>query len=417
MADDLDKVFETFLGANPGTTIDEINLGGEPKKAIISPWNDSSLVLLIPEDPSPLAQALNSVQLPQRLSAIYHAESKHLEVIWTAYRLPKQISDITGRRFEFVHLGVSHVCEFRESSKNLMEIARAFQSVSPSETSYRNLSSFRIYSNFSSTSDLDETPFDVPKSFWISNADLKEDDLILLLSHLNFYLSYYDDFSPVCIIHPPANNERVAAKRVRFRHAGFPTVINSKQLEPEVLLFWMASHSGEPVDQFLHSYRIIEHAAFAYVDRETATTVRKVLLSPHALHDPYRSAEKVIHAVRGSSVQDYHKMEHVMCECVDAKMLWEIVEANIEAFSAEQLFDGGLQIKPLVKSVQSKDEFTNSGVRNVCNTARLIRNALSHGKESRSAAVIAPTKDNYERLRPWAALMRRAAGEVIVFNH
>ena len=105
-----------------------------------------------------------------------------------------------------------------------------------------------------------------------------------------------------------------------------------------------------------------------------------------------------------------------MLQSVDPLLLWNEIEKIIENFSQDVVFDGGFELQKLVSGVGSKDEFLNSGLKKFCNLSRKIRNALSHGKEERSAAVITPTRANFEKLRPWSHLMIVAAGEVIAYN-
>jgi hypothetical protein len=408
---------EPFFLNNPGTKLEEVNVGDVTRLAVTMPWGDPSLVLQIPDD-NLLAflDSANSLRLPERLSAVVHVDSGDLEVIWTTYKLNKNNAQLWLRKFDFVFEGKTYSCEFKAASERLLVISESWRSVSPSETSYRNLGSFRAYASARHHLPDPESPFGDPVCFWIRGIDLAEDQLVKFLHHLNFYLGYYDDLSPLVLIHPPKLERSEAGAQVRYRHDSYPSIIAGKEIEQEVLLFWAASHGGEPVDRFLHSYRIVEHAAFFYVDNETAETVRKVLLSPHALDNVHLAADRVIEAVRSSTIQDFAKMEHVMVSCVHPSILWPVVEAYIDFFSKKQTFDGGFELKPLVASINSKEEFMNSGVKNVFHSARLIRNALSHGKESRTASVIAPTKSNHEKLRPWGALMRRAAGEVVLYN-
>jgi hypothetical protein len=408
---------EIFFQNNPGSSLEPLNLGEETRLVVTKPWGDSSLVLEIPTgDYSDFASSLNALKLPERLSAIYHIDSGALEVIWTAYQLNSSNSDLRDRKFDFIHEGKTYPCHFRSASDRLLTLAETWNSVSPSETSYRNLGSFRSYMAVRDHLPDQDSPFGEPTCFWVEGLDLTDDQLVSFLHHLNFYLGYFDDLSPLVVIHPPQFKRNAAGAQIRYRHGNYPATIAAKEIEPEVLHFWAAAHTGGPVDQFLHAYRIIEHAAFFYVDSETTATVRKVLLAPHALDNVHIATDRVIEAVRASAIQDYAKMEHVMVACVAAHLLWPAVEAHIDYFSKPQSFDGGFELKPLVANINSRDEFLNSGVKNVFHAARNVRNALSHGKESRTASVIVPTKSNQEKLRPWALLMRKAAGEVVVYN-
>lgn len=404
-----------FLDANPSSEISQKKLGGSDILAVDKPWGDSSFILQIPEKaPKTLVDALNNVHLPDRLSAIYHNDLKALEVIWTAYALPKTSQEVEGRKFTFRYNGKNYSCKFDEASERVTTLALAVRPIGPTETNYRNLPSFAMRKQ---TDDgKDETRFGTPKSFWIEKITLTGDDLIAFLSTLNFYVGYYDDLSPIVIIHPPSRQKISKLSEVRYPHSKFPKSINAKNIEPEILHFWSASFSAIPSSKFLYSYRIIEHAAFLYVEDKIKHAVKKALMAPHALDDIALVTEKVIASVRTSKIEDYHKFEHVVLGCVEPEKLWDIVETYIDDFTKEIDFDGGFKLSPLVAGNTSKEEFCNSGVRTFCSLSRKIRNALSHGKEDQTAAVIAPTTPNQDRLRPWGLLMARAAGEVILYQ-
>lgn len=141
-----------------------------------------------------------------------------------------------------------------------------------------------------------------------------------------------------------------------------------------------------------------------------------MLLSPHALDNVDEAANQVIAAVRTSKIDDYQKIEHLVLQSVDPKLVWNEIKLNTAFFSKRIVFDGGFELLPLIAGKDSEKEFLNSGIKNFCNVTRKIRNALSHGKEDRSATVITPTSSNYEKLRPWASLMKLAAGEVMVYE-
>ena len=73
-------------------------------------------------------------------------------------------------------------------------------------------------------------------------------------------------------------------------------------------------------------------------------------------------------------------------------------------------------LAPIVKVGWSEADFAVNGIATFSTAVRNIRNALSHGRDQRTTAVIAPTTHNFERLQPWTALMSVAAGEVMVYK-
>jgi hypothetical protein len=407
-----------FLEGNPKATIAPVSFSGKEFIAVTKPWGDTSLVLDLTSETDLLIPALNDVLLPERLSGIFHKDTQSLEILWTAFKLSENTTPIFGREFQFRYGGTDHHCTFKEASERAQIIAASSRPIAQSDTNYRNLPSFAMYRKAEASEKIGEdSVYGTPASFWISDAPTSEDELIQFLYHLNFYMSYYDSMSPIAIIHPPLIPKTPESADIRYRAEGaFPNSILSRSLDSEVLLFWSACLTGDPANRFLYAYRIVEHSAFYWIDSIHKASVRKILMSPHALDDIASATEKVIAAVKSSRIEDYHRIEQVVLDCADAGAMWDIVEAYIDVFSTKHIFEGGFELSPLVESVDSKKEFMNSGIRQFCNLTRKIRNALSHGKEERSAAVIAPTRFNQERLRPYAALMARVAGDVLTFQ-
>ncbi len=413
----IQKALEPFLNNNPKVKLEKIVIGDDEVIVAKSPWGDASLVLVVPDDFISFSKLVESIILPERLSAIFHKETNSLEVIWTAFKLTKQTEELKDRTFTFRYSGKSYKCEFSKSSDVLLELAKAARPVGPTSTGYRNIQSFSSYTKYlDNSSEEHGSRYDSPRCFWIHNIKLSEDDLLEFLRNLNFYMTYYDSQTPYVIIHPPADTEKPTKKESRYRLKKFPKKIISKPIERDILHFWAASEVGEPASQFLYGYRIIEHAAFSYIENKHKVAVKRILRTPHAFDNIDDIVADVILAVKASKLEKRQKFQHIVCGCVDPSSIWEIVEIYMDSFSSEQKFDGGFLLKPLVASKSSGMEFCNSGLISFCNMATDIRNALSHGKESKSAAVISPTKENQSRLIPWAVLMKRVAGEVILYK-
>lgn len=129
----------TFLANNPASTVEVIQIATE-FVAVKAPWGDRSMALQVSGDD--LIDALNNVQLPERYTAIWHVDSKLLEVIFTPYPIPSEIAD---RAFAFKHNNLNCECSFGDSSERLLLIADNFRPIGASATSFRNLPAFRQY--------------------------------------------------------------------------------------------------------------------------------------------------------------------------------------------------------------------------------------------------------------------------------
>jgi hypothetical protein len=176
-----------FFELNPYSTISELEAGEGLE--IVKPWGDTSLSIIITEDFEATAKTLNSIKLPERFSAIWHEDEKKIEVVWTALKLPNSQKEIDGRSFTFSHMGNEHSCKFGKSSERLLKLAKVIQPVTISDTNHRNMLSLAAFV------DEDEGAghmLDYPRSFWIDNVSWDEAVIVDTISHLNFYMRYYD---------------------------------------------------------------------------------------------------------------------------------------------------------------------------------------------------------------------------------
>ena len=211
--------FGPFLRANPASSIEEPKEPGGHIR-IEKPWGDRSIAIFIPDDDDALAEALNSVILPERLVAIWHADMDSLEVIWTAIRLSRSLKEIDGRAFEYTFKKTTHKCHFGPSSERLVEIARHTLPQESSDTNHRNMNTFYAYATMSEE-ERRAVGVDLPRSFWISDVKWEESSVTTFLKNLNFFLSYYDDMSPTVVILDPIESENTR-RRLRYIHVGSP---------------------------------------------------------------------------------------------------------------------------------------------------------------------------------------------------
>ena len=133
-----------FLDRNPTAQLAKIRNAetDEERVGITRPWDDSSIQILMPDDPGELVSALNAVFLPLRLSAIYHVDLRQLEVAWSAFPIRPSASDVDGRRFVFKFNNIDYECRFGESSERLITIA------SETQIKVSRIQTFVIYFHF-----------------------------------------------------------------------------------------------------------------------------------------------------------------------------------------------------------------------------------------------------------------------------
>ena len=412
------RELRAFLDAHPNSAIEEVDGEKGKQLGVKSAWGEDAIVIYMPDDLGPMAEALNNVYLPERFTAIWHKDKNELEVIWTAFPLAARLDELKTRKFRFQYDGVEHECEFGPSSDRLLLIAEHAAPVAISDTGHRNLFSFHAYMRRQKTRDNSDTEEPLPGepiSFWIRNLEWDEDRVLHLAHHLNFYMTYYDSISPTILVHPPKTE--AAKPRTRYIIGDFPQQFDGREIEDDLLLLWAASRQGDEGRRFGYCYRIIEYASYAYVEREARLQVRRLLAAPHALGDVSGLADRVIAATLSSKAEDAIRAEMLLKDAVNPDLLWREIDQNREAFIAEVNFDGGFKLAPLIGEGATQSSFAVNGISTFAHAARHIRNHLSHGRDRTTQASIMPTVGNFHKLAPWASAISVVAGEVINFKY
>ena len=406
-----------FLADNPVSTVKH----RKGQIEIFKPWGDESIALAVPPNASKFVEALNNIHLPERYTAIWHKDSEQLEFIYTAFNINDD--DVRTRRFTFTHNNVDYICYYGSSSDRLLAIADVFKRITESITNYRNLDSFKSYVKFRETEGREEErrtrPVELgePLSFWVEGFSRWDEDLVLsFATQLNFYMSYFDNLSPTILTHSPVIESVKALPEERYREGAFPDQIAGRQIDENLISFWNASRTGDPANRILYSFRIMEYAAFFYLEAGVRGTVRKLLARPNALANLEATSERILAAVQEMKLSDYQKFDALIKATVDPTALWKEIERNLEAFTGETVFDGGYVQDPIARVGWTESDFAVQGLGAFASTARNIRNALSHGRDQRTALVITPTTHNFVRLTPWASLFAIAAAEVMIYR-
>lgn len=402
-----------FCANNPVSTIELVEIA-KKVVAVKAPWGDRSMAIEIPHGNDALIEALNNVYLPERYTAVWHKDSEDFEIIYTAY--PIHLPDVESRAFTFKHKDLTCQCRFDDSSERLLLIASNFWPIAPPTAFFRNLPSFRNYLRMRKDDKTNVMAGARALSFWIKGLKWDDDAVLDLVTHLNFYMAYYDTRSPQIFVHSP-NSETVAIQpQTRFRDGAFPRVITARPIQENLLHFWNASTEGDPIRCFLNNYLIIESAAFFYISDEVKRTVKKALAAPNATDSMDSLTERILEAVSEDKLDINQKIEALLRRCVDSKLIWREFEANLAFFCETVKFDGGFILEPIATKSTNEKQFAVNWSNAFEKNIRLIRNALSHGKEQRTLATITPTAANFDRLRLWLPAIAVAAREVMVYR-
>jgi hypothetical protein len=377
--EDLQQKLEPFLGANPMSSLSTLDL---PELAEIhrveKPWGDPTLAVLLPnKDPEKIIDLLNSLYLPPRLSAVWHTDTKDLEVIWTALPLADDQQEIEGRKFKFQMADVTYDCEFGAASERLVELARFTMPITnPSSTQFRNLPSFTRMAH-RRAKNREQTEL-TARSFWVRNVQLDEANAIRLLECLNFYLTYYDSSSPRILIH---DIHEPVKSMTRYREGKFPKKINGRAFDENLMSFWDATRQSNTMLRFIFCYRIIEYAASHYVDAITRAKLAKVVANPSIGENVAEAIAEILSAFDGARADDVPRFNSLIINAVDPQIVWREIENNKEIFCERVVFDGGFTLAPITSKEESKKVFANGGLLKFANAIRLIRNVLVHGRD------------------------------------
>ncbi len=379
---------------------------------IDKPWGDSSLALTIPPEFEELAKVLDNVYLPEQLSALWHTDTMDLEVIYTAFQLMPSQRELVGRKFKFTYDGATHTCEFTRSSDRLLKIAQHTQPITESTTGHRNLLSFHIY-GATPEEHRDEME---PISFWIRRIEWNEDKVVDFARHLNFYMTYFDIKSPAVLLHFKDSGQQVTPG-TRYRRGSFPPVITGHTLDENLMSLWAAASSGDAARRFQYYYRIIEYASFFYLEESARAAVKRVIAAPDLMADLGSTVERLMAALNESRMDDVARFNAVLRECVDVSAVWREMAKNMTSFSEPVNFDGGFVLAPIVAPTLTDEQFGVKGCDVFGRAIRELRNALTHGRDTKSAAIILPTRRNFRLLTPWVNVITIAAGDVVLYRN
>lgn len=413
--EELTVSLEPFLRRHPGTEVTRFEFAEGQINQIASPWGDHTLTLLLDDDAQPIVEVLNKVLLPKRLSAIWHINSGDVEVIWTANPLSPTWQELLGRTFHLSFGKKRYKCEFGMASEDLLTISKGIApKLAASATAFRNLIPFSQYVNTKDAIARIQLGLDTPKSFWIRKFKLSEAALLEFIAQLNFYLSYYDRRSPTVVVHDDFDAKSNAS--LRYTDGKFPTEIAGRQLDDNLLTFWNAANFGNSMLRFILYYRVIEYAAFHYIDTETKARLKKLLANPAMCLNLDNAVHEVIATFDTRKMDDVPRFESLLISAVRVEKLWAEIENNRTSFSQPMKFEGGFMLDALISKDEKLSTFRTGGLVKFSVAIRKIRNVLSHGRDQNTSTAITPVERNLKMLAPWVNAIAAVAGEVVLYE-
>ena len=343
-----------FLSRNPDSTLQE-----NPLK-LLRPWGDNSIEIEFSpfsEDP---VEALNSVLLPPRFSALWHHDVNDLEFIYGAI---DETNPIRGRAFNLQLSGKTFECEFREPSNRLLLIAQSARFIFPdTSTNYRNIADIKRHVR--RAKERPDSPLlkgRVLSSFWIRNIEYDEGNALTLAKTLNFYMRYFDRRTPAILIHEEPADKGPTGALAQYPFGDFPGTISARPLDSYMLGLWeSAIQAGDPFRRFLYSYQIIEYAAFYYMQESIFAGLKKILASPQTPSRLDEAAREIAEVMVDAKMDDEAKLVACIKQMVDPCTLWREIEPNINSSCADATFDGGFVLPALLRTGWTVEDFKSS---------------------------------------------------------
>ena len=403
---------QAFLLRNPEADV----RAGEREPSVRRLWGEEAIEAPLRSDDHDLFEALNSVRLPPRFTAIWHEDTKEFEVIFTVLRKENHLLD---RGFEFRYRGDCYNCSFGTSSPRLRAIARnARPSGSVSGSDFRNLQPFHRFERLlEERPDADFVKNRRPTSFWIRGIEIYDDDRVGdLVRNLNFHMSYFDRHTPTILVHEePIESHKVDVVK-RPEIDSFPSSLTAKDIDQHLLVLWASAQRGDPFLRFIHYYQILEYAGFYHVKDNIRREIERAIAAPDAVSRTEEIAQQIVDAISADRRQDDAKINTMIEECVDPKEMWDILDGSLAAFSEDVILDGGFVLPALVSATIGYEEFVQSWNKRFPVALHRVRNALVHARESRQSTMIAPTTANHSRLSPWLLPLSQTAARVMLYS-
>lgn len=400
------KQLKTFLTNNPYSEIEHVE-----KFTIISkPWNDDSLIfILLPRLKRKLINALNSLILPPRFTAVYHIDKATMEYIYTRLKIDDAL---LSREFVFYLDNKQYLCKFDKASERVMTLVDAYARAKDSRTDFRNL----IYLEEDT---IEEEPTSAgmgPVSFYVGGFEKFDNNEIEEVSeYLNFFMQYYDRGSPIIVIHAFAElSEDVPP--LRYIEGGFPNTLSTRRKDPFLMDLILAACQVGSRLQFIYCYQLLEYASFYYVDDEIRRELKNIITAPDIYSNPDKYVSRVLETTSEIRMDDEARVNRLINTTCKPEVIYKEIEQNKKYFSNKQEFEGGFIIEPFISEDTTLESFSAMWHPKTADTLRFIRNALVHGREKRFGKVISPTANNEILIRPWCCLVRRIAEQVILFG-
>ncbi len=387
---------------------------------IDSPWGSEDCRLVFNADDEASLTHLSTIMLDPKFDAIIHRDDRLVEFIFTFLHPDDETSKgYIDRVFNFCFLNDEYKCFFREPSKELFSMARAFRRL-PSEgpnVTVPQMLAFRDHQRFDRLPDSNKKYFEgkQPRSFYIQlPRNYNDIDMVRLAQHLNFIMRWYDRESPEIIIRSVTTDAAKKVKPQRYFQDSFPETISLRQIDDVILTLINVAKEAGARFSFLYYYQVIEYCGYYYLDDKIRKTLKRVLRNPSVVNCGDGSVEEIVEIFSDISHTDESKMKKVLEENCSPKVIWKEIEHDKGFFAANLSFDGGLELKSLISSDVNEQTWCTMWTPKLFDHLTRIRNGLVHAREKRETKCILPTRRNNGIIKRYIPILDRIAGELAI---
>lgn len=390
------------------------------KFIIESAWAVDDVSFVFDLKDTDLLRDINSVVFNPRFDAIFHVDVNEVEFFF-AYLDPKEepTRSYVDRRFTFAFLGDTLECCFREPSSRLFALAQRMRRLPSTATPIApQLRAFKDAQQQDRLPEQARVFFarHVPRSFFVKMPKpVLSYDWEQLARHINFHVSYYDRKSPLIVVRCEDKPEKTTTCPARRCITGsFPTAMAAHELDDFILQLIEVAAGTSPRFAFIYYYQVIEYAGFYFVDAEARKRIRQLVTDPTMVMCPEDKISELFTVVADLRHNEDVKMCSVINEYCDPSVVWEEIENDRVFFSSPIVFDGGLQVPPLIAADMSVDTWKTMWMPKTFHQFTTVRNHLVHGRERRQSSMILPTPDNARLIERYLPVIRRIAEQIAI---
>lgn len=409
----LEKALDAFVRNN--NLKKEIAEDG--KIVLSNAWGDNSFELVF--NATMDFSKLRKIILPTNLYALY-CKDKYEFIFQPLDRKYRCI----GREFNFFYDGKKYRAYYESPSTEFNLIVKAFtpKTAALDDTiNYRNLKPFFEYYNLETLPEKQKESYRdlLPINFFIEGPinDMTDEERILMLNHVNFYMTYFDRETPWIRLESKKWEAESYVTPCLFEQLkDFPSEINFSKVSADLLdLLSTARCATTSRLMYIYYFQVLEYAAYYYVEEDFRRKISNILRSPDLLTKTDKYSRILIDEFQNKYYKDNGdslRLMHVINRYCEYKKICNELMVNKEYFTKDVEFDGGFKIEKLFKSGDQIPSGLPSSMQTIKTNIEKIRNVLVHVRESHENKVILPTPRNESLIKPYVFLLRRIAEEV-----